>query len=269
MAEPATPAGVLHDVEPSQKVAIVTGAGSGIGKAIALHLASSNYNLVLVGRKKQALHEIEQELAKYKVSVLVRECDITKVVQVHDTVQHTIKRFGRIDVLVNNAGYGVYGKLETMRLEDINGQMLTNYFGTVLFTKEALPKLMESKGVIVNIASISGLVGVPNMAAYSASKHAVIGLSESLRYELADTGVAVCVVAPGKVKTPFFKHESFKEVDWAHDESGIVPSAVARAVDDAIQGRDFLYTVPASKKFELFLKNILPNFIVEGRMKEI
>jgi short-subunit dehydrogenase len=266
---PSTAPAELDDREPSHKVAIITGASSGIVKAVALHLASNNYNVVLIAREKGPLQEVQQELAKYKVKTLVKECDVTKIIQVHDAVQHTIKIFGRIDVLVNCAGYGIYGELETMRLEDINGQMLTNYFGTVLFIKETLPKLKESKGVIVNVASAAGLTGVPRMAAYSASKHAVVGLSESLRYELEGTGVDVCVVAPGKVKTNFFKHESFKDVDWANDESGIAPGAVARAVDKAIGGRDFLYTVPSSLQLELFLKKLVPDFFVRQRMKEL
>jgi uncharacterized protein len=264
-----SPEGALHDHEPSHRVAVVTGASSGIGKAVALHLASSNYNLVLVARRKDELHKVEQELAKYRVKVLVRECDVTKVVQVHDTIQHTIKMFGRIDVLVNSAGYNVYGKIETMRLEDINGQMVTNYFGTVLFIKECLAKLKESKGIIVNIASVAGLTGMPNMAAYSASKHAVIGLSEALRYEFEDDGVAVSVICPGKVKTNLFSHESFKQVDWAHDESGIAPTAVAREVDKAIKERDFMYIVPSRYRFEMFLKHMLPDAFVRSRMKDI
>jgi uncharacterized protein len=265
----ATQPAALHDTEPAHKVAIITGASSGIGKAVALHLASNNYNVVLVARKKDKLHEVEQELAKYKVKTLVRECDVTKIVQVHDTIQHTIKSFGRIDVLVNCAGYGVYGPLENMRLEDINGQMVTNYFGTVLFIKEALAKLKESKGVIINIASMAGLTGIPNMAAYSASKHAIVGLSEALRYELDESGVAVSVVAPGKVKTRIFDHESFKNVDWAHDDSGIVASAVAREVDKAIKEREFLYIVPSRYRFEMFLKHMLPDFLIRPRMKDI
>jgi short-subunit dehydrogenase len=259
-----------HDhEEAAHKVAVITGASSGIGKAVALHLASSNYNVVLIARKKDALHEVEQELAKYRVKTIIKECDVTKVVQVHDAIQHTIKALGRIDVLVNCAGYGVYGELETMRLEDINGQMLTNYFGTVLFIKESLVKLKESNGAIINIASVSGLSGVPRMAAYAASKHAIIGLSESLRYELESTGVSVSVIAPSKVKTNFYKHESFKEVDWAHDDSGVVASAVATAVDRAIRERQFLYTVPSGLRFKLLIKRLVPDFLVRKRMKEI
>lgn len=253
----------------TQKVALVTGASSGIGKAIAIHLASNNYNLVLIARKRAGLQEVEQELAKYKIKTLVRECDVTKVVQVRETVQHAVKMFGRIDVLVNCAGYGIYSPIEKTKLEDVNGQMLTNYFGTVLFVQECLSKLRESKGVIVNIASIAGLVGLRNMTAYSASKFAVVGFSEALRAELSGE-VDVCVVAPGKVKTDFFNHESFKDVEWAHDDSGIVPASVATVVDQAIRERKFLYVVPSSHKFELMIKNLLPNSsYVQGRLKDI
>jgi short-subunit dehydrogenase len=130
----------------------------------------------------------------------------------------------------------------------------------VLFIKECLPKLKESKGTIINIASVDGLVGTPKMAAYSASKHAVVGLSESLRFELEGTGVSVSCICPGKVKTNFFKNESFKDAPFAEDD-GVVPSAVARAVDRAIHERSFMYCVPSSKRLELILHRILPETI--------
>jgi short-subunit dehydrogenase len=258
--------------EEAHKVAIITGASGGIGSAIALHLASSNYNVVLVSQDKEKLHEVQSELAKYRVKTILRECDVTKPEQVHNTVQHTISQLGRVDLLVNCAGYGVYGELETMPLKDINGQMLTNYFGSVLFIKECLPKLKESRGVIVNVASMAGLIGVRNMAAYSASKHAVVGLSESLRFELEGTGVAVCVVCPGKVKTPFFDGESFKSVDWAHDDSGITPTEVATAVDRALHTRKFVHIVPNRHRIELIFGRLLPDSwmrrVVKREMKE-
>lgn len=262
---------VPKETHESHKVALITGASGGIGKAIALHLASSNYNLVLIARKKEPLHELERELGKYRIRVLVKECDVTKVAQVHDVIQHASKTFGRIDVLVNSAGYGVYGDLENMKIEDINGQMLTNYFGTVLFIKECLPKLKETSGLIINIASMAGLMGMPKMAAYGASKHAVVGLSEALRYELADTGVAVSCICPGKVDSKFFEHESFKNVQWA-EEKGIPPGAVARTIDKAIHERKFLYAVPKTNKLMLFIGRLLPESIrldyIKNRMKE-
>jgi short-subunit dehydrogenase len=258
-----------HDEPAAHKVAVITGASSGIGKAIALHLASSNYNLFLIARKQEPLHEVQQELAKYKVRTIVRECDVTKIVQVHEAINQCVHSLGRIDVLVNSAGFGVYGDIDTMRLEDINNQMVTNYFGTVLFIKECLPKLKESHGTIVNIASVAGLIGMPRMAAYSASKHAVVGLSESLRYELHGTGVAVCCVCPGKVKTNFFKaNESFKDVDWANDEDyGIEPSKVATAVQKAIVERKFLYVTPPYHQWQLLLGRLLPHGVSARMMR--
>jgi uncharacterized protein len=254
-----------HHEEKEHRVAVITGASSGIGKAVALHLASSNYDVVLIARKKDKLHEVEQELAKYRVKVLVRECDVTKVVQVHDAIQHAAKQFGRIDVLVNCAGYGVHGDLETMRLEDINGQMLTNYFGTVLVIKEALPKLREHRGAIVNISSMAGLIGIPKMAAYSASKHAIIGLSESLRYELETDRVSVSVVCPGNVRTNFFDHESFKDVGAPGD--GIASSEVAAVVDRAIHERKFLYTVPSRHRLQALIGRLLPESWSKRRIR--
>jgi hypothetical protein len=255
---------VLQD--QGTKVAIITGASAGIGKAVAIHLASSNYNVVLLARKKEKLHAVEQELAKYRIRTLVRECDVTKVVQVHEAVQHAIKLFGRIDVLVNCAGYGVYGELETMRLEDINGQMLTNYFGTVLCIKECLPKLKEHKGVIVNVASMTGLVGIPKMAAYSASKSAIVGLSEALRFELEGTGVSVVCVCPGKVETGFFDHPSFTDAHIAQD-AGIAPGRVAAVVDKAIKERKSLYVVPGADKFLLVLGRLLPETFTRKQVR--
>jgi hypothetical protein len=267
MAQPATQQDPAAKPE-QRRVAVITGASSGIGKAVALHLASSNYNVVLVARKKPELHQVEQELAKYSVKVLTKECDVTKVKEVHDAVQHALKLFGRIDVLVNCAGFGVYGPIDTMRLEDINNQMLTNYFGTVLFIKECLAALKEHKGAIINVASLAGMVGVPKMAAYSASKFAVYGLSESLRMEFEDTGVSVSCICPGKVRTNFFSHASFKDVAYAAESDGIVPSAVARVIDRAIKERKFLYVLPKSKRLELAIARLLPESYLIKRVKQ-
>jgi short-subunit dehydrogenase len=259
--------GMLHHTTTAHKVALITGASSGIGKATAVLLASNNYNLVLVARKKEGLNELKEELSKYNIHALVRECDVTKAAQVHETIAHVTKEFGRLDVLVNCAGIGIYGTLEEMRLEDVNAQMVTNYFGTVLFIKESLPLLKESHGTIVNVASMAGLVGVPHLSAYSATKHAVVGLSEGLRYELDGTGVKVCCICPGKVHTNFFQHQSFDSVAWAHDNSGIQPGDVARVIHKAIHERKLLYTVPRNLRFQLLLGRLLPESWTKRRLK--
>ena len=259
--------GMLHHESTAHKVALITGASSGIGRATAVLLASNNYNLVLVARKKEGLNELEQELSKYNIHALVRECDVTKPAQVHDTLAHVTKEFGRLDVLVNCAGIGIYGTLEEMRIEDVNSQMITNYFGTVLFIKESLPMLKESHGTIINVSSMAGLVGVPHLSAYSATKHAVVGLSEGLRYELDGTGVKVCCICPGKVNTKFFQHQSFESVAWAHDESGVQASEVARTIHKAIHERKFLYTVPRNLRLQLLIGRLLPESWTRRKLK--
>jgi uncharacterized protein len=246
-----------------RRVAIVTGASSGIGKAVAIQLAHDNYNLVLVALDADALGVITRELAPFPIDALSHQGDVTRTGEARQIADRTLDAFGHIDVLVNSAGYAVYGPVESMHLDDINGQMLTNYVGTVSLIKECLPHLKATKGAIINIASTAGLTGMPRLAAYSASKHAVVGFSEALNYELDGTGVSVSVIAPGKVKTNIFTHPSFKDVRWAHDDSGITPDVVARVIGKAIRQRRFLYILPSSRKLALFLKSMLPDVIVK------
>ncbi|MBR9700699.1 SDR family NAD(P)-dependent oxidoreductase [Candidatus Woesearchaeota archaeon] len=251
------------------KTALITGASSGIGRSTALLLASEGYDLVLVGRNMRRLRETEREVSKFAVECLVRQCDVTRAVEVHNTVNHALKKFSRLDVLVNNAGYGVYGAAESMSLKNINGQMLTNYFGTVLFMKECLDALKETGGSIVNVASIAGLTGFPRMAGYVASKHAVVGFSESLHYELLEEGVSVSCVCPGKVKTAFFDNESFKDVPWAKTDSGLEPKKVADTILKAIKERKFLYPIPKRTARKLLFKEILPKHFLNRLMKKM
>lgn len=181
----------------------------------------------------------------------------------------SLEAFGRIDVLINAAGYAVYGPFESMDMNDISGQMLTNYIGTVALIKECLPHLKVSKGAVINIASTAGFTGIPRLAGYSASKHAVVGFSEALKYELDGTGVSVSVIAPGKVQTNIFAHLSFTRVRWARDDSGMTPDVVAREIGKAIKQRRFLYILPRSRLVALVLKHALPDFIVKRKLRDI
>jgi len=251
-----------------RKVAIITGASSGIGRAVAFQLARDSYNLVLVALEAEALGALTRELASFPVDALSYQGDVTRTGEARQIADRTLGAFGRIDVLVNSAGYAVYGPFESMHLDDINGQMLTNYFGTVSLIKECLPHLKATKGTIINIASTAGLTGIPRLAGYSASKHAVVGFSEALKYELYGTGVSVSVIAPGKVRTNIFAHPSFDGVRWAHDESGITPDVVARLIGKAIKKRRFLYILPRSRKLALILKRMLPDGVVSRRMAD-
>ena len=231
-------------------------------------LAGHKYDLVLLARKEKKLKEVERELSKYKIKILVRSCDVRKEKDVTNTIKHVLKKFGRIDLLVNNAGYGVYGPVSEMETKLFESQMDTNYFGIVRMTKECLDALVKQKGHIINVASIAGLTGVPRMAGYCATKHAVVGFSESLYYELYDTPVDVSCVCPGKVRTDFFDNESFDGVSWAEANTGLDPMDVAKEIWAAVEERGFLYIIPKRTKRKLFFKFLAPKFLINKMLRK-
>jgi short-subunit dehydrogenase len=179
------------------KVIAVTGASSGIGKALCLALAPQRPRLVLAARDASALEAVAAGCAAKGAETLVAPADVTSPEACRALVAVTIERFAALDVLVNNAGIGMIARFD--ELEDLSVYerlMRVNYLGCVYLTHAALPHLKKSRGQIVTVASVAGLTGVPTRTGYSASKHAVFGFFDSLRIELADTGVSVTMVAP-------------------------------------------------------------------------
>lgn len=252
----------------TRPVAIITGASSGIGRAVARQLARRGYNLFLVALEIDRLLAVAEDLRAFSTHVQVYQGDVADTAEGREIADQAIAAFDRIDVLVNAAGYAVYGPFETMDLHDLTGQILTNCIGTMSTIKYCLPHLKITKGVIVNIASTAGLVGIPRLASYSASKHAVVGLSEALRYELEGTGVSVCVIAPGKVKTNIFSHPSFAGVRWAHDGSGITPEAAALEICRAIARRTHMLILPRSRRIAMAVRRLLPYFVVSRALRQ-
>jgi short-subunit dehydrogenase len=179
------------------KVIVVTGASSGIGKALCLALAPQRPRLVLAARDETALQAVAAACGERGAETLVVPADVTSPEACQRLVARTIERWGTLDVLVNNAGIGMIARFD--ELDDLSVYeriMRVNYLGCVYLTHAALPHLKTSRGQIVVVASVAGLTGVPSRTGYSASKHAVIGFFDSLRIELADSGVSVTVVAP-------------------------------------------------------------------------
>lgn len=197
------------------KIVLITGASNGIGKQTALDFASAEaMAVILVARTESKLAELESIIRGGKrvdqVNVISYCCDVSNKKGVFELAQKVIDRFGYIDILINNAGIGIYGKVEDQTVEDLESVMRTNYLGTVYCTKAFLgPMLRRRSGHIVNVASVAASFGVAGMAGYSASKYAILGFSESLRHELHGTGVEITVVSPIGVKTNFFNHHSF------------------------------------------------------------
>ena len=177
------------------KVVIITGASSGIGRAIAVEYASQGALLALAARRLDKLNELRDQLSSSEV--LVVPTDVTIETDCQNLIAQTINRFGRIDILINNAGLSMRALFDDFNLSSFKRIMDVNFYGTVYCTKYALPYLIHSKGSLVGIISIAGHVGLPARSAYSASKFAVRGFLDTIRLENLYTGLHVLVAAPG------------------------------------------------------------------------
>ncbi len=184
------------------KVVVITGASSGIGAEAARLFAEQGASVVLLARSEAKMARLASSLPG-KNGWFV--CDVADAEEVSETAARILERFGKIDIWINNAGFGVFERFENAPLEHFYGMMQVNYFGTLHGIKAALPHMLEQKsGHIINVASMAGKIGSAKSSAYSAAKHAVIGLSDCLRQELSGSGVKVSTVNPGPVDTPFF-----------------------------------------------------------------
>lgn len=188
-----------------QKVILITGCSSGFGLLTAARLAAKGERVFATMRdaaKKQALLD---EVKRRGGSVEVLQLDVTDVPSVRAAVEAIRKSAGRVDVLINNAGYGVGGFFEDLTQEEIRAQMETNFFGVQNTIREILPLMRAQKnGTIINITSVAGLYAAPAFNAYNASKWALEGFSESLYYELKPFGIRVCAIEPGTYNTTIF-----------------------------------------------------------------
>ncbi|MCA9522211.1 MAG: SDR family oxidoreductase [Myxococcales bacterium] len=183
------------------KVVLITGASSGIGAELARAMAREGAIVVITARRRERLEQIAGELSASGGECLPLACDITDRASLDAAVEETLTRFGTLDILVANAGFGVSGFFEKLTTADFRRQFETNVFGTIDTIYAALGALAASKGQIVVVASVAGLFGFPTSSAYSASKFALVGLCEALYFELAERGVAVTCINPGIVES--------------------------------------------------------------------
>jgi len=186
-------------------VVIVTGASAGIGRETALAFARRGAHVVLAARREDRLRALAARIERIGVQALVVRTDVGRSEDVERMVRATLERFGRIDVLVNNAGFGFSGTIEETTEADMRELMDVNYMGAFNATRAVLPHMRRQKqGHIVNVASVVGKLAFPFHGAYSATKFAMIGMTESLRGELDGSGVTATVVLPGSTRTEFF-----------------------------------------------------------------
>jgi len=187
-----------------QKVVIVTGSSSGIGLESALLLARNGYNTYATMRSPEKDTSIKTAVQKEGLPIRVVQLDVTDDSSVKNAVDHIISEAGRIDVLVNNAGYGLGGALEDLSMEEIKSQYETNLFGLIRVTQAVLPTMRKQRsGRILNLSSGAGIFGYPGGSAYVSTKFAVEGLSESIAYELEPFGIKVILIEPGFIRTNF------------------------------------------------------------------
>jgi short-subunit dehydrogenase len=181
----------------TNKVVIITGGTSGIGKALATAFAVNHANVVITGRQIHKLHQTVNEIKHLGFEVTPFQGDVSKFSDCEAMAQLALDKFGTIDVLVNNAGISMRAIFEELNLEVIKQLMDINFYGTVYATKVCLPHLLKSKGSVVGISSIAGYRGLPGRTGYSASKFAMNGFLEALRTETMSQGLHVLMVAPG------------------------------------------------------------------------
>lgn len=184
------------------KVALITGASSGIGRHTAFRLSQLGARVVLVARRKDALQEVAEEVHRQGGDAFVWPTDVTDAEQCRVAVAQAVARYGQLDVVVCSAGVAMRARFEETCLDAIDRVMQVNFFGTLYVTRHALPHVKATRGSLVAVSSLVGKRGTPTYAVYGASKFAVQGLYESLRVELAADGVHVGIVSPGHVETP-------------------------------------------------------------------
>lgn len=195
---------MMTSSSPADKVAVVTGSSTGIGYETSLTLARNGFLTYATMRNLNKSENMKMVATKENLPIRIKQLDVTDDISVTNAVQAISSEAGRIDVLVNNAGYGLNGAFEDLAMDEIKAQYETNVFGLIRMTQAVLPIMRRQKsGTIVNISSGAGRFGFPSGSAYVSTKFAVEGLSESMSYELEPFGIKVAIVEPGVIRTNF------------------------------------------------------------------
>jgi NAD(P)-dependent dehydrogenase (short-subunit alcohol dehydrogenase family) len=199
---------IVNIIMQVEKVALVTGSSSGIGFETALLLARRGFHTYASMRNLEKSKNIAEIANTEKLPLTVVQLDVNDDRSVKDAIDKIVAAENkRIDVLINNAGYGLFSPIEDVTLDQVKEQFETNLFGVVRVTKEVLPIMRKQrKGTIVNVSSGAGRVGIPLFSAYVATKFALEGLSESIRYELKQFGINIVIIEPGVIKTKAFEN---------------------------------------------------------------
>ncbi len=251
----------------NEKVVIITGASSGIGKALAIEFASRGANLVLASRQYVALCELSESLInKYSIKAVAVQCDVA----VEDDCSHLIKQailtFNKIDILINNAGISMRALFKDVDLNVLKTVMDVNFWGTVYCTKYALPHIQKTQGSIVGVSSIAGYKGLPGRTGYSASKFAMNGFLDALRIENLKTGVHVMTACPGftasNIRNTALAKDGSQQGESTLDEGKMMSAEeVAKIITNGVEKRSRTLTMTGQGKLTVTLSKFFPAWL--------
>jgi short-subunit dehydrogenase len=248
-----------------KKVVVITGASSGIGKALSEKYAHEGWSLVLAARRIDRLELLKNELDQ--TEILSVETDVSRESDCKVLIEKAIEKFGKIDVLINNAGISMRALFNQTDLDVMQKIMDVNYWGTVYCTKFALPHLLKSKGSLVGVISVGGYIGLPGRSGYSASKFAVRGFLQTIRVENLKTGLHVLVAAPGftssEIRKSALNGNGKRQGETPRNENKMMSAEECAAhIYKAVQKRNReLVLTFAEGKLTVFLSKFFPAFI--------
>lgn len=251
-----------------KKVVIITGASSGIGLAMAREFASNAFNVVVAARRLEKLNELKSELeVKYGIEVLTVKTDVSVESDCKQLIDKTVEKFGKIDVMINNAGISMRALFEEVDLSVIRKLMDVNFWGTVFCSKYSLPYLLKTKGSLVGVISIVGHVGLPGRTGYAASKFAIRGFLDTIRIENLKKGLHVLVAAPGftasEVREAALTADGSQQGVTPRDENKMMTAEVcAHKITNAVfkRKRQIIMTFTEGK-LTVFLNKFFPKFM--------
>jgi dehydrogenase/reductase SDR family member 7B len=248
------------------KVVIITGASSGIGQACAMVFAEEGCRVVIAARNLDHLNATGRMCETKGASVLTVQTDVSDEIDCKNLVDKTLETFGKIDILINNAGMSMRALFEDTDLSVLKKLMAVNFWGTVYCTKYALPSLLKNKGSVVGISSIAGYKGLPGRTGYSASKFAMNGFLEVLRIENLKKGLHVLTVAPGytasNIRNTALTKDGTVQSESPLDEDKLMqPEEVARHIVAAIKKRKNSLILTTTGKLTVLLNKFFPAFM--------
>jgi short-subunit dehydrogenase len=248
-----------------KKVVVITGASSGIGKALAEKYAEEGWNVVIAARREDRLAELTNKLGNE--NVLAVKTDVTQEAECRNLIEKAVEKFGQIDVLINNAGISMRALFHKTEMHVMQRLMDVNFWGTVYCTKFALQHLLKTKGSLVGVISVGGYLGLPGRSGYSASKFAVRGFLQTIRVENLKTGLHVLVVAPGftasEIRKSALVSNGDQQGDTPRNEDKMMSAdACAAHIFKAVnkRKRELILTF-LEGKFTVFLSKFVPGFI--------